>query len=121
MASLARFFELTPPVLRLPAAFAVPAHSLLEILFGLVDSSLAPFVAVVGVCARRAAKQQQREHRSSKQSDLPEILEHWASSSAKIIVPLGPRFLLTFPPTRPPIPLLLFSPPPLTSPHPAAN
>src|SRR5260370_22926460 len=98
MASLARFFELTPPVLRLPAAFAVPAHSLLEILFGLVDSSLAPFVAVVGVCARRAAKQQQREHRSSKQSDLPAILEHWASSNAKIIVPLGPRFLLRFAP-----------------------
>src|SRR5260370_42043878 len=109
MASLARFFELTPPVLRLPAAFAVPAHSPLEILFGLVDSSLAPFVAVVGVCARHAAKQQQRVHRSSKQSDLPEIPEHWASSSAKIIVPLGPRFLLRFAPMRRLIPLLLFS------------
>src|SRR2546422_6144890 len=96
MASLAGFFELTPPVLRLPAAFAVPAHSPLEILFGLVDSSLAPFVAVVGVCARRAAKQQQPEHRSSKQSGLSEILEHCSSSSAKIIVPFDRRLLLMY-------------------------
>jgi len=88
MASLARFFELAPPVLRLPAVLAVPAHSPPQILFGLVNFSLAPFVAVAGVCEWRAAQHQQPEHRSSKQSGLSEILEHSASLSTEIIVPL---------------------------------
>jgi small-conductance mechanosensitive channel len=91
MASLARFFELMPPVFGLPAVLTVPADSLFQILFGLVNFSLALFVAVVGVCLWRAAQQQQPEHRSSKQSGLSGILEHSGSLSTEIIVPLtGP-------------------------------